>query len=50
MDVHGHKYFITGIIVLAPVTARSRYVLHLVGICQLSDHLRKEAHAGSIQI
>lgn len=50
MDVYGHKYFITGITVLAPVIARSKYELHLLGICQLSKHLRKEAHVGIIQI
>lgn len=50
MDVYGRKYFITRIIVLAPVTARSKYELHLVGICQFSKHVRKEAHVGIIQI
>lgn len=48
MDGYGHKYFITRIIVLAPVIARSEYGLHLVEICQLSKQLRIEANVGSI--
>jgi len=50
VDGYGHKYFIMKIIVLAPVIARRKYGLLLVGICQLSKHLRKEAHVGTIQI